>query len=698
MKKLFALMTLLLGMVQSINAQEPYAVLSEDNKTLTFYYDNNKEINGGMAVGPFTYHQYDEVNSGWYKQCYKIKKVVFDKSFASCKSITSTAYWFYNFSNLTEIVGIEYLNTANVTDMGAMFANCFPDVIDGENIYGSLDLSSFNTSNVKNMSAMFYGCQNLKSLDISNFDTANVTNMSGMFFNCNNLTSLDVSKFNTANVTAMNSMFSDCINLTSLDVSKFNTANVMNMTEMFFGCEKLTSLDVSKFNTAKVKYMSGMFFDCNNLTSLDLSKFNTANVTDMSNMFSWCKNLTSLDLSKFNTANVTDMSYMFMGCDNLQNLDLSNFNTANVTDMRGMFNYCKNLTSLDLSKFNTANVTDMSYMFNKCSSLVTIYCNDTWSCDVSNGMFEECESLVGDIRYSDDYTDVTCARPICGYFTPKGKVFVRPYAVLSADKTTLTFYYDKNKDVNKGMGIGPLGWYYVSTAYENRLNSGWYEHRDKIATVVFDDSFSNCPYIRHTAYWFYGCSKLSTIKGIENLNTANVTDMSEMFHGCSSLTSLDMTFFHTSNVEFTYNMFTGCSSLTSLDMTNFNTSHVTYMRGMFSGCSNLKTLYCNDTWNCDDSSGMFYGCSSLMGAIGYDSSKTNATYANPDTGYFTKKASEILLGDANGDGAINDEDVIIVKSYIMGAKSDKFVFKGADANNDGKVNVADIVEIISKKQ
>ena len=56
MKKLFTFMLLLLGVVQSTYAQEPYAVLSDDNTTLTFYYDNNKVKNGGMDIGPFTYN------------------------------------------------------------------------------------------------------------------------------------------------------------------------------------------------------------------------------------------------------------------------------------------------------------------------------------------------------------------------------------------------------------------------------------------------------------------------------------------------------------------------------------------------------------------------------------------------------------------------------------------------------------------
>jgi len=56
MKKLLAFMLLLLGVMQSIYAQEPYAVLSEDNTTMTFYYDNNK---GEREPGYMS-----EINSG----------------------------------------------------------------------------------------------------------------------------------------------------------------------------------------------------------------------------------------------------------------------------------------------------------------------------------------------------------------------------------------------------------------------------------------------------------------------------------------------------------------------------------------------------------------------------------------------------------------------------------------------------------
>ena len=76
-------------------------------------------------------------------------------------------------------------------------------------------------------------------------------------------------------------------------------------------------------------------------------------------------------------------------------------------------------------------------------------------------------------------------------------------------------------------------------------------------------------------------------------DTSNVTDMSEMFSGCSSLTSLDVSGFKTDNVTSMSQMFNGCSSLTSLDVSSFNTSKVnsySSFQSMFYGCSSLKTL------------------------------------------------------------------------------------------------------------
>ena len=341
-----------------------------------------------------------------------IVHIVFDKSF-STYTPTSLRSFFESLKKLETITGLEYLNTANVTDMNSMFYNCSKltslnvtnfntaKVTDmlymfrGCSSLTSLDVTKFNTEKVTTMSNMFWGCSSLTSLDVTNFNTAKVTDMNRMFYNCSKLTSLDVTKFNTENVTNMSNMFASCSKLTSLNVTNFNTAKVTDMSYMFYGCSKLTSLDVTKFNTEKVMDMSYMFYNCSKLTSLNVTNFNTAKVTDMSYMFRNCSSLTSLDVAKFNTEKVMDMSYMFYNCSKLTSLNVTNFNTAKVTDMSYMFRNCSSLTSLDVAKFNTEKVTNMSYMFYNCSKLTSLDVTKFNTEKVTNmsNMFASCSKL-----------------------------------------------------------------------------------------------------------------------------------------------------------------------------------------------------------------------------------------------------------------------------------------------------------------
>ena len=712
-------------------SKKTYALLSDNNTKLTFYY-GVKPANG-MDVGPFTTH----FGPGWNSEAFYITTVVFHASMANCNTITSTAYWFYGMEKLTTVTGIDNLKTANVTDMSHMFHYCREltslDVSEFDtgkvtdmssmfyfcsgltsldvskfktgsvtdmscmfkdcNSLTSLDVSKFKTGSVTNMNEMFEGCNSLTSLDLSGFDTGKVTDMSGMFLACRTLTSLDLSGFDTGNVTDMSGMFYFCSGLISLDLSKFKTGSVTNMNNMFYYCYNLTSLDVSGFKTSNVTEMSSMFNNCSSLTSLDVSGFKTSRVTEMSSMFNNCSSLVSLDVSGFDTGNVTNMSSMFYKCSNLTNLDVSGFNTSNVTNMGSMFYGCSSLTSLDVNGFNTVNVTTMNSMFYNCSSLETIYCYNTWNPNTSSKMFTGCTSLVGGTgwHYSADRVTAAYAHPNDGgYFTKKPL----PYALLSDNNTKLTFYYDIKPD--DGMDVGPF------TAASDR---GWNGAATTITTVEFDASMANCSTVTSTAYWFYGLENLTTITGIENLNTTNVTtmrsmfsgckklksldlssfdtsnviDMSYMFYFCSSLTSLDVSGFNTSRVVDMSYMFYGCSSLTSLDLSRFNTSRVRYMVSMFyycsnltrldltsfkttivsdmsymfQGCSNLVSIFCNDTWRATTvSQDMFKNCVRLVGNDGthYSDSHVTAAYAHPNEGGYFKRTPEpyaLLSGSSN---------------------------------------------------
>ena len=561
-----------------------------------------------------------------------------------------------NYSSIKNIVFDESFKTYAPTSLSVFFYGC-------ETLETISGLEYLNTANVEFMDYMFYGCSALKSLDLTNFNTAKVTNMGNMFNGCSALTSLDLTNFNTANVTNMGNMFEGCSALKSLDLTNFNTANVTNMSNMFKGCSALTSLGLTNFNTAKVTNMGNMFNGCSALKSLDLTNFNTAKVTEMGNMFNGCSALTSLDLTNFNTAKVEFMDYMFHGCSALTSLDLTNFNTAKVTYMNNMFEGCSALTTIYASdKFDTDNVWSGSDMFTGCKSLKD---------------------------YSDSKTDHTNA--YCGtdgYFTP-----VFDYAEFDNATGTLTFRRGLSK---------PEGAYDLN---EENNEPGWLTQKENIYKVVFDASFA-CARPTSCYRWFYGCTNLTEIKGIENLNTEKVTNMSFMFYDCYALTSLDVSKFDTQNVEDMSNMFASCEKLkslnvsnfntqnvknmslmfynciglTSLDLSKFNTQNVENMRNMFRRCKGLNSLDLSkfDTQNVTDMSYMFWnssalttiyvsdkfvttkvssgakmfqGCENLKGFIDYISNKDkdNNEYANYKTGYFSKlvgKNGEEKIGAA----------------------------------------------------
>lgn len=78
---------------------------------------------------------------------------------------------------------------------------------------------------------------------------------------------------------------------------------------------------------------------------------------------------------------------------------------------------------------------------------------------------------------------------------------------------------------------------------------------------------------------FNGCSNLTTVTNIPA--TSNVTNMSSMFNSCTNLTTIDLSNFDTSSATSMYSMFSWCTSLTALDLSNFDTSSVTNFMNMF---------------------------------------------------------------------------------------------------------------------
>ena len=351
-----------------------------------------------------------------------------------------------------------------------------------------------------------------------------------------------------------------------------------NASGMFAYLTNVEKLDLSKLDTSYITNMSRMFYNSSGLKSINLSNFNTSNVTDMVSMFEGCSNLITLDLSSFDTSKVTNMNSMFYGCSNLESLDLSNFNTSKVTSMQQIFCNCISLTNIVL--FNTSNVTKMFGMFQGCSSLINLDLSsfDTSKVTDMRYMFYNCSSLTELNLSSFNTSKVTNMQYMFG-------------ACSSLTKMDVSNFDTSNVTVMGGM--------------------------------------------------FYGCSNL-TILDLSSFNTSNVISTEQMFRGCVSLTILNISNFDTRNVTNMFYMFRDCKTLKSLDLTSFNTSKVTNMASMFGYCSSLKTIYISNIWSITsvtNGDSMFYDCTSLVGAVPFNSTKTDISMANYTTGYLTYKST-----------------------------------------------------------
>ena len=142
----------------------------------------------------------------------------------------------------------------------------------------------------------------------------------------------------------------------------------------------------------------------------------------------------------------------------------------------------------------------------------------------------------------------------------------------------------------------------------NNINLMFSGNRN-LENIVFTNCFDTSN-VTDMSFMFSGCSSLKELN-LSNFNTNNVTDMNYMFNGCSSLKELNLSTFNTSKVENMSYMFNECSSLKELNLSTFDTSKVDNMTCMFYGCSSLKKLNLSNFNTSSYMTLMFYGCTAL---------------------------------------------------------------------------------------
>ena len=656
------------------------------------------------------------------------------------------------------------IDTANIIKLNVIN---MPSVINGINLFAN-NGSNYNFNKMTNVehldmqdlqeaSYLFYGCPNL--INASNFNIPNEINIRYMFYECTNLTT--VLNFNVPNIINVTGMFRNCYNLTV--VPNFDTSKVRDMEQMFMYCHSLTN--VPNYNTSKVTEMSNMFYNCRSL--INVPNFNTSNVTNMSHMFRWCRNLTTIP--NFDTSNVFNMGWMFWNCKNLTNIpdfdtskvtnmphtfrecynltNIPNLNTFRVINMTAMFSDCNKLTNIP--NFNTSKVRDMSQMFSGCSNLINVPNFNTFKVINMKNIFYDCNNLS-----SQSIDNIAYSLPLYKNII-NGNPSVNQYIGLSNEQINNMSSNAKQAAEDKGWDILPkirIDYTYINGVsgtnkiynidtmtgeqqYQNLYNlfdsqldvtkianikitssdnkiSNMYSLFDSMHQVTNINIQMNTSNVTNMSDLFYDCWSLKTVP---ELNTTKVINMRGMFGYCSNLKSIPN--LNTSNVTNMYRMFYSCTSLTSIP--NFDTSNVTDMYGMFMmdyGLINIPVLNMSKVTNIKDT---FDTCDSLSlnslqniiisipdrDQVTGTTSTTNLQYLGlttnqinnlptyykqmaADKGWYVEgyepKYTEMLVGTANALGDITFEDTEIYPMRLT--YDDMFGDYCLENTNQGKAN------------
>ena len=625
-----------------------------------------------------------------------IKKIVLSGKVVAPED---SRYLFNNkrWQNLTEIEGLSQLDTSRVTNMKSMFQNL-------GNVT-SLDLSNFDTSKVTDMSNMFYGMSSVTSLDVSGFDTSNVTTMGNMFYGMSSVTSLDLSSFDTSNVTNMESMFNSMRSLTSLDVSSFDTSNATYMRYMFVNVslKKLILGDTFKFvevdkagltsawkrEDGKGKVYTAEDFMKNYGTG-DLTAGTYVSATGWwgTSPYNFAKNTGTLTIeagelsgyeeSPWNSGTVDleaikkivlsgkvvapeNSKFLFStsaGGKDLTNVTeiegLSQMDTSNVTDMGYMFYGMSSVTSLDLSNFDTSKVTSMNNMFYN-TPLKKLILGDTFKFINGSGLTSVW------MREDGKGTFYSAADFIKNYGT--GDLTAGTYVSVETDTWGTSPYMFDEDTGTLTIGAGELSGYEESPWSENKKVDAKAIKKIVLAGKVVASENSMSLFSGKNAN--HELTNVTEIEGLSQLDTSKVKNMSWMFGGLSSVTSLDISGFDTSNVTDMSYMFYGMSSVTSLDVSSFDTSNVTDMHSMFNFVSSLTSLDVSnfDTSNVTDMGYMFNAMNSItsLDVSVFDTSNVTTMqdmFADPSLNKLTLGDHFKAVGDTglSAPKALNDGD------------------------------------------
>ena len=546
-----------------------------DSSFMFSNFGDISQVSGNKVLNKITFENFDTSKvtdmESMFGDCYNLKQM--NLSRFNTGNVENMRSMFSGCKKL-EMLDVSNFNTSKVKNMSYMFAVSAPARDMHENYLASslseiIGLDKLDTSNVIDMSGMFSGCHGLASLNVSNFDTSNVTNMSRMFAYCGS----DPINPDPANP--------DSCGLRTINgLDKFNTSKVANMNRMFAGCNSLKILNLSNFDTSKVTSMYGMFADCFNLNKIvGLENLNIQNVSDASYMFTECDNLSG-EIT-FTDPNMK-IYHMFDGCstnkgtmfivkyeNSCKTLAQNATQQVGTMQFRHVYLYGEDYMLDDGDTFNQVikNIPN----FDKVKHIKFVKGSPTTGAYVGRRS-ASCDMYEKNMNPTDPEPPTGPTDPEEPDYLPSN--FNPNYLQIICSKCAVRGNIEGDILYISAVAEGNI---YASN--KNGSMSNMFKDMPNIETITFDNF--NTSEVDNMSNAFTGCTNLQSLD-LGNFNTAKVESMSGVFENCSNLETINLNNVNMVKVTDTSRMFKNCSKLSG-EIT-INKSVGSYQE-MFLGCS-----------------------------------------------------------------------------------------------------------------
>ena len=593
-----------------------------------------------------------------FKHCHKLKRFeMLHRITASTENLHETFYACHEL----EYVNFEGADLSGVTNMMDMCKECTSileldltvcsrtptNPINMQSIVRMCpSLTTFRAHNMtwSSMRQTFDGCTNLTTLDLENIDISQIDYLISTFNGCSSLKKIDFDVFvrnengilDLSHVTDATQMFNGCTSLVEINgFTDVDFSSLKKIDNMFSGCSSLHDLDISGMKLPKVTSMSPMFNSIS-LVNLNASGAELTGITSFDSLFKNKTTLVTVDLSDVVTGRKNmSTQYMFSGCSNLERVKISSMSGFKSSNAREMFSGCKKLEHLEVNGLIGNECTSMYRMFYNCAKLQSI---SFGVCDVSKvtsmkEMCSGCTSLVS-LDMSECKQDKSIAVDMS--MIAKGCTSLETFMAenLALSNLSQAFYNCQN--------LSNLSLSQIDASACTNLSQAFYNCYD-LTSFDFESVFTksgdkvDLKQVTTIAQMFQNCTSLSNI-GMKNVYFEDLLYFREIFSGCHSFTTLDLTGIHMPAAckeikQFLTNdsvntlilndavleldslkeQFKGNGQLVVFEMSNATLSNCTSVQGMFMNCSKLESVVIDgtDLSACGTAESMFQGSTVL---------------------------------------------------------------------------------------